>query len=259
MKKKLLIAALISSSSTVAFAQSAFEGFYGQIATGYENNQVSNLNTVGRESNPANGGNTTLTASNQSFGGAPLVLGLGYNASLTKDWVLGVGVDYSALSFTSSTYSYALSGPGAPGGVPGSSLTGNSLKTSQRFNVFVTPGYAIDKDKLAYLKLGYSSVQVGATPGNNVYVPSYGNFNIKSEGSGFSNQSATVGGYVLGLGYKQMISSGFYAYGEANYYSYSKPSFTSTNVYKDGSGTLNVTSNPSVSSYQLLVGVGYKF
>lgn len=259
MKKKLLVIAAASVLASPAMAQSAFQGFYGQIATGYENNQVSNLSTVGRESNPANGGNTNLSASNQSFGGAPLVLGLGYNASLTKDWLLGVGIDYSALSFNSSNYSYALSGPGAPNGESGSSLTGNSLKTSQRFNIFVTPGYAIDKDKLAYLKVGYSSVQVGVTPGNNVFVPSYGNFNIRTDSSGFSNQSSTVGGYVLGLGYKQMITSGLYAYGEANYYGYSKPSFTNTSTYKDGSGAIVVSSNPSINSYQVLVGVGYRF
>jgi hypothetical protein len=70
------------------------------------------------------------------------------------------------------------------------------------------------------------------------------------------SNKAQVSGYVLGLGYKQLITGGLYGFVEANYYSYAKPSLSST--YTDeGGGT--VSSNPNVSAYNLLLGVGYRF
>ena len=56
------------------------------------------------------------------------------------------------------------------------------------------------------------------------------------------------------LGYKQMITSGFYGFAEANYMSYGKPSFS----VRDADGSTQ-SSSPSLNSYQALVGVGYKF
>ena len=47
MKIKLLVAAAATVVASSAMAQSAFQGFYGQVATGYENNNVSNLNGTG--------------------------------------------------------------------------------------------------------------------------------------------------------------------------------------------------------------------
>lgn len=238
MKKKLLVAALVASASTATFAQSAFEGFYGQIATGYENNSVGSMNATASDLNGSNP--TPYSAPNQSFGGAPLVVGLGYNFSVAPKWLIGLGVDYSALSQTSSTFTST--------NPFGETTSGASMKVSDRFNVFLTPGYAIDKDKLVYLKAGYSSVKVTANSPT-----SYVDLNSAGPITGFSNPSSTVGGYIVGLGYKQIITGGIYGFAEGNYMSYSKPSLSTSN-----SGTA-YTMNPSLSSYQLLVGIGYKF
>lgn len=73
-------------------------------------------------------------------------------------------------------------------------------------------------------------------------------------GSESGNQKA--GGFVVGLGYKQIISGGFYGFGEANYYGYKMPVTAIT--LGSGGGQLNGNSN-SLSAYQFLVGVGYKF
>lgn len=238
MKKNLLVAALLSAVGTSAIAQSAFEGFYGQIATGYENNSISSASITTTDV-PGGGNPTTWNAPNQSFGGAPLVIGLGYNFSVAPKWLLGLGVDYDALSQTSSTFSSNISGE---------SVSGQSAKVSNRFNVFITPGYEIDKDKLVYLKAGYSSVKATSNSPT-----SYTNANGTWPITGFSNPSSTVGGYIIGLGYKQIISGGFYGFAEGNYMSYSKPSLSTSNA------DTQYTLNPSLSSYQLLVGVGYKF
>jgi outer membrane immunogenic protein len=239
MKIKLLVAAAATVVASSAMAQSAFEGFYGQVATGYENNQIGNNNST---TSSLNGSNPNVySASNQSFGGAPLVVGLGYNYSIAPQWLLGLGVDYSFLSQTSSTYSSRHSAT--------DTVSGQSMKASDRFNIFVTPGYAIDKDKLVYLKAGYSSVKATSNSPTS-YTDSSSSGRISPA---FGNPSSTVGGYIVGLGYKQMITSGIYGFAEGNYMSYSKPSLSTSN-----SNVLYVV-NPSINSYQLLVGVGYKF
>jgi hypothetical protein len=124
---------------------------------------------------------------------------------------------------------------------------GQTLEASNRYNIFVTPGYVIDKDKLVYLKAGYSGVTVKATSPNSYTLDGM------TDNLPAGSQSKTLSGYVVGLGYKQIITGGFYGFAEANYMSYSKSTY---------SGTLdetNISTNPSMSSYQALVGVGYRF
>ena len=232
MKVKLLLGCfgLIFSCATVA--QSQFAGAYGQISTGYENNRVSSAQLTGT----AYGGtpNTTNSVSSNNSS-APLVLGLGYLFPVQNNFTLGLGVDYSTL--TQETNSAAFYYPT----INNSPSFNYKFTISNRFSIFAAPGYAIDKDKLAYAKLGYSSQSVQYSQTNCCSSPS---------------NKAQVGGYVLGLGYKQLITSGLYGFVEANYYGYAKPSLSST--YTDqGGGT--VSSNPNVSAYNFLLGLGYKF
>jgi outer membrane immunogenic protein len=239
MKIKLLVAAAATVVASSAMAQSAFEGFYGQIATGYESNQFGSTSFTGSQPGMTN---ETWSSGSQNANGMPLVLGLGYNFSVAPKWLVGVGVDYSALSQETSSYKSTL---------PGEYLAGTKLQASNRFNVFVAPGYEIDKDKLVYLKAGYSMVDVKQTN------PTSYTDQVTASNSGpltLGSQTKTVGGYVVGLGYKQMITGGFYGFAEANYMSYSKPSFSATTT-----SSYTVASSPSLNSYQALVGVGYKF
>lgn len=248
MKSAKLLVALAATGliATSAFAQkSAFEGFYGQIATGYESNTASNLGNV---TSDAGNAPNNWNVSNQTFGGAPLVIGLGYNFSVAPKWVVGLGADYSAISQKSSSFS---------GTNPGGTLTGQTLETSNRFNIFVTPGYEIDKDKLVYLKAGYSSLNLKNSAPNYYSASAAAIANEGENNSGAiasSSPTTTVSGYIVGLGYKQIITGGVYGFAEGNYMSYSKANFSTV----IGQVT-TITSNPSVNSYQLLVGVGYKF
>lgn len=243
MKIKLLVVAAATVMAGSAMAQSAFQGFYGQLGTGYENNSFGNSNYSAGQA-PATRGDT-WNSGNQTANGMPLVIGLGYNFSVAPKWLLGLGVDYSALSQESSTYNSTFST------APSSYLSGAKLQASNRINIFVTPGYEIDKDKLVYLKAGYSMATIKQTfPSSYTdgFDPADSDANL-----GLGSPSKTAGGYVVGLGYKQMISGGFYGFAEANYMSYDKPSFS---AIKNG---YTVSSNPSLNSFQALVGVGYKF
>jgi hypothetical protein len=232
MKAKLLLGCSGLIFGCVAFAQSQFVGAYGQISTGYENNGVSSAQLIG--TNYGGTPNTTNSV-NATSSSVPVVLGLGYVFPVQNNFTLGLGVDYSTL--TQETSPAAFYYPT----INNSPSFNYKFTISNRFSIFAAPGYAIDKNKLAYAKLGYSSQSVQYSQTNCCSSPS---------------NKAQVGGYVLGLGYKQLITGGLYGFVEANYYAYAKPSLSST--YTDeGGGT--VSSNPNVSAYNFLLGLGYRF
>jgi hypothetical protein len=231
-KVKFLLGYIVFILSCSAFAQSQFIGAYGQIATGYESNKVSSAQLTG--TNYGGTPNTSNTVSTTTSS-APLVFGVGYIFPVQNKFTLGVGVDYSALTqeTSASTFYYPT--------VNNSPNFSYKFTISNRYSIFVTPGYVVDQDKLAYAKLGYSSQAVQYSQTNCCSSPS---------------NKAQTSGYILGLGYKQFITSGLYGYVEANYYAYAKPSLSST--YTDSPGG-TVTSNPNVSAYNFLLGLGYRF
>ena len=227
MSKKLLVAAAAVVISSGAMAQSAFEGFYGQLGVGYENDSFANKSIYATGAS-GDGGNA-LSAPSQSAGNFSGAIGLGYNYSVAPNLVLGLGVDYNPLAVKSGQN--ALSKNVTTG-------SNTTTQASNRYNIFVTPGYQFGADKLGYIKLGYSAEQIKAEITNTTS-------NVKA-GSGTSNAS----GYIVGLGYKQLINKNIYAFGEVNYMTYSN---TSISVLSG----LGVNTTPS--AYQALVGVGYKF
>jgi outer membrane immunogenic protein len=250
--KKILISILLAVSASPIFAQSAFEGFYGQIGTGYESNSLGSGN--GNASSSVDPQSYSPSSSSQQIGGAPLVLGIGYNFSVTPKWLIGIGADYSALSQTSSNFSTNFESPTADlTGV----LSGHSIQLSNRLNVFITPGYAIDDDKLIYLKAGYSSISAKLN-GPDTYTVSSSGVQVVQVPLSSGSSTTTVGGYVVGLGYKQIIAGGIYGFIEANYMSYSKPSFSTTSTISNGVSATSTLST-SLNSYQALVGIGYRF
>ena len=229
MKIKLLVAAAATVVASSAMAQSAFEGAYGQLGVGYENNSISSRTfTFTSFTDPNDNGSTGAPTS--SGGGLSSSVGLGYNFSVAPKWLVGIGADYSFTNVTTSTvgiYNGADSG------------SDNNYKVKNRYSIYLTPGYEIDKDKLIYVKGGFSSQSLVWQGQNNAAV--------------LGNRSTNVNGYVAGLGYKQLLDKNLYVFGEGNYYSYSSNTFTANS----GDGTVSQKQTPS--AYQFLVGVGYKF
>ena len=205
----LALAGVTMLSSSLVNAQSAFEGAYGQIGVGYESVTPSfSGGSVHGRSYSASGSNA------DSFVGTATI---GYSFAVTPSFLLGIGAEYSP--FAGSTANYTLT-------VPGVGSATSQYNKENSYNVFISPGLVIDKDKLAYAKIGYT----GAT--------------VKSDGDSNTN----LNGYSLGLGYKQIISGGLYGFGEVNYASYGN-----TNVSAPFSGTF------SANSMNALLGIGYKF
>ena len=260
--------AVVGLTSFNAQAQSAFAGFYGQISTGYESNQLggqSNVTTV----TPFAKSDSLSSSSSQTFGGAPLVLGAGYYWQASDKWLIGLGADYSALTQTSSSISIgnATNASGSTSIVSGQNPTynGATMQLSNRFNLFLSPAYALDKDKLVYLKAGYSQVsaQYNRPVSYTRTVNGVSSTIPATNGNLTSNQS----GYLIGLGYKQVITSGLYGFVEGNYMGYNAPSYTYvTNNAPDTSRGVNTSSTrtatttfASLNTYQVLVGLGYAF
>ena len=212
MKVKTLIVGIGFISLTASsFAQSVFEGFYGQVGIGYENSTPSY--SGGTLNNSAysyslSGGTTNSFAATAT---------IGYYFPVTGSFLLGIGAEYSPLSGTSSNATLTI-----PAGKYSES---QSIKKGDSYNLFISPAYAIDKEKLAYAKVGYSNA----------------NYEIGGDND-------TYNGYSLGLGYRQIIQGSWYGFAEVNYMSYGNQ-----NVATNASGTA------SFKVTNALVGVGYKF
>lgn len=230
MKKNLLVAALLSVAATGAMAQSAFEGFYGQVGIGYSAVSPSISSSSLTSPSGTNYPFSSSISNSNSFNGA---LSAGYTFNLDKQFTLGLGVDYQPFAGQEANYS----------------LTNNSLspatstgkwKQNNAYNIYIAPGVAVTKDSLVYAKLGYAATQVKTTP------------------TGGTSGTDNLSGYLVGLGYKQIITGGLYGFGEINYTSYGNKTSTGSGPWAGG-GTYTTSTQVSANAFNALVGVGYKF
>jgi hypothetical protein len=225
MKKIIAIASLCGLASTVS-AQSAFEGLYGQVGIGYESVSTKLSGGTGNfddgNGGSVNGAYTGSIANSNSITGN---VSAGYYFGVTKTFLLGIGADYAPLASQKGNVTLSAFGQ--------SQVIGQFQKTNS-YNLFVSPAIAIDKDKLAYAKLGYTGATMKITPAE----------------AGGPSDTFNFTGFSFGLGYKQMFTSGLYGFAEGNYAMYGK---------KNVPGEEGVTGTIQPSSMNFLVGVGYKF
>jgi outer membrane immunogenic protein len=224
MNKKVLVLSMLSLTSYGAMAQSAFEGFYGQVGVGYEKVSPSTSLSLSIPSVQASAFNfaTTVNSANSYIG----VVTLGYNQKITNEFLLGIGAEYEPIAGSKGTFTST-----------NSALASNVSGTYQKknsYNFFVSPGYVIDKDKLAYAKVGYAGSK------------------IFSEGD-----TTDLKGYSFGLGYKQTIQAGLYGYVEGNYFKFNDTTTTTTSTISGRAAT--TTQATGADAYNFIVGVGYKF
>ena len=245
--KKLQISAIAFAMTSIAagsaMAQStktnAWEGFYGQVGVGYGTVTPSlNSGTATVPGFPVTA-NTSATNVN-NLNTAVANIAAGYNFAIDSTWLVGLGVSYDPSGSSGATGQLNINAPvnAALGPYSGRTLA-STVATYQMKNVYsvtVNPGYAIDKDKLAYMMLGYT----GATVGLSSPVIPYNTINLT--------------GYTVGLGYKQMVTQSVYLLGEAKYASYGQKtaSVTSTNG-------VAITQPLSANGAEFLIGVGYRF
>lgn len=222
----LAFVGITSLACVHAHAQSKFEGAFGQIGIGYESVAPSfsnsNFTVVGVGTAPIN---TSISNSNGFTG----VVTVGYMAAVTKDFLLGIGAEYSPIAGQKANYS---------GSVLGTSLGNGSYNKENSYNIFLSPATPVGNDGLLYGKVGYTGASIKDTFGS-------------------SSTTLNYTGYSLGLGYKQIIQGGLYGFGEFNYMSYGNKTSTSSGTIAGYTVTSSVTSN--ANAYNFLVGVGYRF
>jgi outer membrane immunogenic protein len=230
MNKKLLAATLLTVSATGAMAQSAFEGFYGQAGIGYFAATPSLTNSSLTNPSGTNYPFSTSSSNSNSFNGA---LSAGYTFNLDKQFTLGLGVDYQPFAGQEANYSQTNNS------LSPATSTG-TWKQNNAYNIYIAPGVAVTKDSLAYAKLGYAATQIKTTP------------------TGGTSGTTNLSGYLVGLGYKQIITGGLYGFGEVNYTSYGNATANGTGPWAGG-GTYTTKTTISANAMNVLVGVGYKF
>lgn len=223
MNKLVILVVGIFGAVSVS-AQSKFDGVYGQVGVGYEN--ASPSYSVSGSLNGVNVPTSTNISNSNSVTG---VVTVGFMKSITKDFLLGLGVDYSPVAGKKSNYSANAFG--------GSIYKGEYSKESS-YNIFLSPATPIGADGLLYGKVGYT----GST--------------VKDD-SGSGVTSIDYSGYSLGVGYKQIIQGGLYGFGEFNYMNYGNHTINQSGSYLGAPFRANVTS--SSNAYNLIAGIGYKF
>jgi hypothetical protein len=221
-----LLAIALSTLAAPSVAQSKFEGFYGQVAVGYESISPTLTNTPISVSGSSS--TIPLATSISSTSGGTGNVALGYTASLNKDYTLGIGAEYYPIDSSTDNYTSTLAGRTSTG----------TYQKQNAYNIFIAPGMNVGTDGLAYFKVGYTGASVKS-----------------SQGSVSSTEN--LSGYSLGLGYKQFFAGNWYGFGEANYFSYGNS--VDNQRATAGTRTLSWSTTLNANVYNLLVGVGYKF
>ncbi|CAM3832074.1 outer membrane protein [Polynucleobacter antarcticus] len=213
--------------SNISHSQS-FEGVYGQLGIGYASSAPAftnnNINTTFGRIPDSGFGSTT-----SNFTGTAAA---GFNHSISSNFLLGLGVEYSVLSGQGSSYQFTNSYYDTYAG--NFKKISGTYKLLNSYNIFLSPTVLLSEESALYGKIGFTGAD----------------FQLDS-----STKSMT--GYSLGLGYKRQIFNGWYAFGEANYFNYGSQS-------RVVNGTLSAmpytfSGNYSVTSYNILAGVGYQF
>lgn len=233
MKNLLKISAFIISILAMAHvnAQTAaanWDGFYGQVGLlgyGVYMPKASSGTTI------YNGSTIPTTFSADRINGPVGNVSLGYSHQINDTYLLGIGASiYPGSSKTATTNAATFLG-----------TTHGIYHLSNIFSIYLTPGYAIDQDKLVYGKFGYTGASIHSSASGNL-------------AGNFSEKSTNISGLVYGLGYKQIVWKSVYAFGEINY-AVDKPKQVS--ITTNDNFTLNSTAK--ASGYDLIIGIGYRF
>lgn len=199
-------------------ANTNFDGFFADFGVGYRE-----VNSGMSSSLSINGTPIPSTLSSGQPANIVSVFTLGYNLPIDSVFKLGIGANISPAS--GQAQQTEVQARNQVVSLPG-------IKPLYNYGFFLAPSVVIG-DGLAYLKLG-TQTQV-----NN------------------SNTSPNFNGYLLGVGYKQLLTQSVYLFGEANYGAYAAQTSGRTISSSGRSINASVTTKPQGSRY--LVGVGYQF
>jgi hypothetical protein len=204
-----------------------FAGAYGQVGIGYQSvsQNISTLNY--RVGNGATYGAGTNSNSSNGFGGT---VSFGYNFQASPTAVLGLGIELSPIATKAANFG------GSTATTP--NIPSSTYKMNNQYNIYFSPGVVIDEYTALYGKVGYTGMQLTSGPNSN---------------------SVNFRGYSLGGGYRSYLSGNWYAFLEGNYYKYGQSTDSGTAIMTNSSTSYTYSNTSSVSSYNVLYGLGYKF
>ncbi|UOD51364.1 outer membrane protein [Orrella daihaiensis] len=219
----------LAAASSVAAQPSKFQGAFGQIGIGYESVSPTHDSSTLSVNNVSIPVSTTSNSTSNATG----TISIGWYQSINDRFLLGLGVEYSPFAGSSGdmyvTTARAL---------PGQNNVTNDYKYQKKdsYNIFLSPAVAVGTDGLAYAKIGYTGAKV----------------------TNYNSLTYNFKGYSLGLGYKHIFQGGWYGFIEGNYFNYGNQTESATNTVAQGR-TLTSSGTNGLTSYNILVGVGYKF
>ncbi len=214
-----------------ASAQSVFEGAFFQGAIGYTNvgssfdQSSSLLNQNGVF--PQNISTDNLSVLTGNIGG-------GYNFRIAPKWLLGLSIDFMPVTSGSANSKVTTNLPGV---IVPNSLVG-SYQMKNPINIAVLPSYELSNNQLVYGKVALSTASLiysdSVTPATSVL----------------------VGGFTLGLGYKQALQNQLYIFAEGLYTNFLDYTANINGPYQ---GVANTSIDIKASGYTFLFGAGYRF
>lgn len=221
-----------TSAATAPNKTNPWEDFYGQFGVGYASFMSSSQpGTTTLLTGPMAGKYANASTAN-NINGPAANISIGYNLGINQNFILGIGGTYFPGASSSANLSFTT--PRL------NSTTTGSYNVKNVYNIFLSPGYAIDKARLTYAKVGYTGATVSA--------------NAPSGDNSFPNTDVGIHGVSLGLGYKQMVTESIYLLGEMNYAIFNS---TTTSVTTKSGAIVNT--NIKGNGLDLIVGIGYRF
>ena len=227
--KYALLAVSMMAAGTASAESSKFQGAFGQLGVGYENVDPSAGSSTLSVNNVDIPVNTSITSTNSAVG----TIGIGWYQDVAKGFLLGVGAEYSPFAGAGGTTTVSTASR-----LSGQNNISNeySYQKKDSYNLYLSPAVLVGTDGMAYAKVGFTGAKVLA----------------------FESLNYNFTGYSLGLGYRHIFKGGLYGFVEANYADYG--SDTQSMQEPAGLGrTISASNTQSLTSYNVLVGVGYKF
>ena len=204
-----------------------FAGAYGQVGLGYQS-VSQNIATLNYQAGngPTYGAGTNSSNSN-GFGGT---VGFGYNFQASPQALVGLGIELAPIATKAANYG------GSTATNP--NIPSSTYKMNNQYNIYVAPGVVIDEYTALYGKIGYTGMQLTSGP---------------------NSSSVNFRGYSLGGGYRSYLNGNWYAFLEGNYYKYGQSTDSGSVIMTNSTNSYSYSNTSSVSSYNVLYGLGYKF
>lgn len=247
--KKILLGALFAVFACPLFAQSAFDGFYGQIGIGGAQSQINANSTddTSLSTNPNINNKSTGTSLNG-------IASVGYSQSF-DNYLQGFNLAGNIFYLIGNQSAGSVNNSFPPSNTGVTESLSGKYKLQNTWGISLEPGYYFTKDILGYLKFAYVSSTLNSsfscTTSDNACLTPGGS----KEGTSSFTTNKTINGIGYGIGGKYEITKEIYGALDFLYVDYTKSNQNINWIFYDR--TPNAGFKPQ--QYMGFISVGYKF